>query len=455
MHLAELGVNVTLLEKGTSLVAGPPICHLHAGGNLYREISETQCVDLLKQSIDTARFYPHTLNIRPTLIAVPKQDAGTTESLVARLRVVTAAYMDLVNQDPNNKVLGEPQDYYRLYTKSDLERLASREQPSRPNETDEWVIPFAQNVDLESIKYPVIAVQEYGWSLFRVAASVSLTLENYANCQVHLNSKLENVTKNEQGWRLEYREPSGEMGFMYADYLINACGFQTGEIDDLVSHRSDRLVEFKAAYVTQWPDCQQKWPEVIFHGVRGTKNGMAQLTPYPNGVFQLHGMTEEITLFSDGLVSSCEKSSQPTLPQRFRKKIDKGWSNDVIDVRTNKAIQHLSQFIPSYISAQRLSKPLYGAQQIPGDNVTLRSADVSFADHNYARIEVVKGSSAIEAARKIIQHWNLVRTSAESIKLSQSVTMSLTEAQVEQLAIELAEQRGYPIQLAEVFNKHE
>ncbi len=58
MHLAELGVNVTLLEKGTSLVAGPPICHLHAGGNLYREISETQCVDLLKQSIDTARFYP-------------------------------------------------------------------------------------------------------------------------------------------------------------------------------------------------------------------------------------------------------------------------------------------------------------------------------------------------------------------------------------------------------------
>lgn len=34
VHLAELGIDVTLIEKGASLVSGPPICHLHAGGNL-------------------------------------------------------------------------------------------------------------------------------------------------------------------------------------------------------------------------------------------------------------------------------------------------------------------------------------------------------------------------------------------------------------------------------------
>ncbi|MDF4849966.1 FAD-dependent oxidoreductase, partial [Vibrio parahaemolyticus] len=58
IHFAELGFKVSVIEKGVSLVNGPPICHLHAGGNLYREISEQQCLDLLAQSIDTVRLYP-------------------------------------------------------------------------------------------------------------------------------------------------------------------------------------------------------------------------------------------------------------------------------------------------------------------------------------------------------------------------------------------------------------
>ncbi|QSA20474.1 FAD-dependent oxidoreductase, partial [Vibrio furnissii] len=51
VHMSELGLNVLLLEKGPGLVNGPPICHLHAGGNLYREISQQQCIELLRQSI--------------------------------------------------------------------------------------------------------------------------------------------------------------------------------------------------------------------------------------------------------------------------------------------------------------------------------------------------------------------------------------------------------------------
>lgn len=48
IRFAELGINTTLIEQGPSLVNGPPICHLHAGGNLYREISDKQCLTLLK-----------------------------------------------------------------------------------------------------------------------------------------------------------------------------------------------------------------------------------------------------------------------------------------------------------------------------------------------------------------------------------------------------------------------
>ncbi len=52
------------------------------------------------------------------------------------------------------------------------------------------------------------------------------------------------------------------------------------------------MVEFKAAYITQWNECVGQWPEVIIHGKRKTPEGMAQLTPYPGNYFQIHGMTE-------------------------------------------------------------------------------------------------------------------------------------------------------------------
>ena len=92
LRLAELGIEVDIFEEGTSLVNGPPICHLHAGGNLYREISDEQCITLLKQSIDSLKVFPHTVNIRPTVSAVPKHDNGKPDVLVPRLEKLQRAY---------------------------------------------------------------------------------------------------------------------------------------------------------------------------------------------------------------------------------------------------------------------------------------------------------------------------------------------------------------------------
>ncbi|WP_155487766.1 FAD-dependent oxidoreductase, partial [Vibrio harveyi] len=157
IHFAELGFKVSVIEKGVSLVNGPPICHLHAGGNLYREISEQQCLDLLTQSIETIRLYPHSLNIRPTIIAVPYSDGGDPETLLPRLEVIKRAYQTLVAQDSRNQVLGEPDEYYKLYSKEALLQLASQAQPEQPQSIDEWCIPFAQHADLDELKYPVVA----------------------------------------------------------------------------------------------------------------------------------------------------------------------------------------------------------------------------------------------------------------------------------------------------------
>lgn len=57
---------------------------------------------------------------------------------------------------------------------------------------------------------------------------------------------------------------------------------------------------------------------------------MGQLTPYKNNIFQIHGMTEDITLFKDGLVKSNDKSSQPVFPNKIQKILENGWSPEVV-----------------------------------------------------------------------------------------------------------------------------
>lgn len=67
-----------------------------------------------------------------------------------------------------------------------------------------------------------------------------------------------------------------------------------------------------------------------------------------------------------------------------------------------KAIEHIAAFIPSFGTACTYKKPLYGAQQIPGNNPNLRSAEISYEANNYARAEIVKASTAIEVAENLI-----------------------------------------------------
>lgn len=448
IHFTELGFQVSVFEKGVSLVNGPPICHLHAGGNLYREISEQQCLDLLTQSIDTIRLYPHSLNIRPTVIAVPHSDGGDPAALIPRLEIIKSAYQSLVKQDVRNKVLGEPEEYYKLYSKDELVALAERAQPDNPLTIDEWCVPFAQHADLDSLKYPVVAVQEYGWSVFRLAAVANMTLAELPNVHVYTEAELTHADWKGQAWSLAFLQEGDTNKRLECDYLINACGFETGGVDDSIGVKRDRLVEFKAAYVTRWQTCHQQWPEVIFHGPRGTDKGMAQLTPYGNGYFQLHGMTKGITLFDDGLVESSLDSAQPMLPTRLLSKIRNGWRQEVLEERTDNAIQHMAQFIPGYNTAVKGGKALFGAQQIPGTDPVLRAADVTFEDNHYARIEVVKASSTLLAAQKMAQYWFDIEPS-NNIENQHPEAVKWTEEQVEQFAIKLTQERGYPQALAE------
>ena len=453
LYLGEMGLDITLFEKGSSLVNGPPICHLHAGGNLYREISNEQCVTLLKQSIDLLNFFPLAIDYRPTVIAVPVDDKGKPEDLCKRLHLLQTEYENLITLDAKNKVLGESQDYFKTFLRDDLEKLKTKQTPLMPKTLDEWMIPVAKNIDLDKVKYPLVMVQEYGLNIFRIASTLSLSLKNITNTKILTNTLVTAIKKDktDDTWCVEYKNEDTLKKESF-DFLINAAGFKSGEIDDMLSYKRQRLVEFKAAYVTKWDNCDTIWPEVIFHGERGTPQGMAQFTPYPDGYFQLHGMTKDITLFEDGLVKSSEQSSQPKLNKKFIQKIDKEWNISDVKERSELAIEHLANFIPKFAQGKITAKPLYGAQQIPGTDATLRASDVSFVEQNYVRCEIVKASSVLSMADEITKQLIKLGFLQNSSYGSRDFTNidKVSENDVSKYAESLCKKRGYPLSLAHI-----
>lgn len=452
LYFAKLGLDITLFEKESSLISGPPFCHLHAGGNLYREISDTQCITLLKQSIDFLRFYPYIVDYRPTVIVLPTTDKNTPEALLPRLDLLTKEYEALIKKDSDNEVLGKSTNYYKIFNKEEIESLKQKKIVENPSSCEEWMIPVAQNIDLNKVQFPLIMVQEYGLNLFRLAAGTALELEAMQNVQLHTQSIVHNVQKDcdAEGWVLSYvkEDKSHQEHF---DYLINAAGFRTGKIDDFIGAPCEAMVEFKAAYVSQWDDHNNiKFPEIIFHGERGTPQGMGQFTPYPNGYFQLHGMTKEITLYEDGLVSNSAVSCQPKLGQDFIDKIENDWKEEETIKRTHSAIEHLSQFIPSFSTAHVGSRPLFGAQQIPGDDPTLRVAEVSFPKERYARCEIVKVSSVLDMCDVIAKKFITLNILNNNVlgKREFERTLHSEDTILSQRAMTIAKERNYPTALA-------
>lgn len=473
IRLAALGLETYLLEKKTSLIDGPPMCHLHAGGNLYREIPDEDCVSLLKQCIDILRLYPYTIDVRPTVFAVPTRDEGLPEDLLPRLDALTEAYRELIEQDASNKVLGAPEDYYTLYSREQVVALSKREQVATPSSIDDWVIPAAKYLNLDKIKYPLIVVQEYGWNIFRLAASAQLALAEYPHAHVLTNTQVQQVVAVEctdctntnhhvSKWRIDYQhaqmDKEAPTQSIEVDYLINACGFRTGIIDDMVGIPVTRMVEFKSSYVTYWGDAGGQIPEIIIYGQRGTPNGMAQLTPYPGGYFQIHGMSNFVTLFDNGLVASTKDSAQPELPRQYVHYIDNGWDKAPLQARSQQSIDYIAQFVPTFASARVVGNALYGGQQIPGIDDTLRVADVSVYNNlHYARAENVKASSTLLAADEIVEALmaldilesdlpaNRQRYAHEWAYLAHNETKD-----IDKVSRILAEERGFPVRMADV-----
>lgn len=449
LQLAELGIDNILIEQKGNVVNGPPFCHLHAGGNLYPDISDEQCRILMKESIKMARLFPQSIDERPTLISVPKSESYQIEQIEDRLDMLVEYYKELIDEDSSNEILGAPEEYYKTYSEKDLDALAQQPTVERPSTSDEWMANAVKLIDSTLLKMPLVLVQEYGWNLFRLGAQAQQALNKTDKCTLKLNTKVEQIidVRNKDlgyNWEIHTSEQTYKV-----NYLVNASGFRTGMFDESLELDVHCLIEFKAAYVSKWQPTAGLIPEMIFHGKRGTPHGMAQLTPYYGDYYQIHGMTENITLFKNGLVESVD-GAQPKFDEDINRKLDYGWNEDEIETRTKTSIDYIAKYVPSFKSATVGGPPMYGAQQIPGSDISLRVGEVAFPTQFYARSEIIKASSALTVANQIIdkmQQEKVIPSHLEKTN-NNSLLDSISKDEIDKLASEFAEIRGYPKELS-------
>jgi len=149
-------------------------------------------------------------------------------------------------------------------------------------------------------------------------------------------------------------------------------------------------------------------------------------------------------------VKSSKKSAQPELDTKFLDKIEKKWKQEDAKERGQLAVDYLSSYIPEFKKAKVCSKPLFGAQQIPGDDDTLRAANVSFEDEFYVRCEIVKASSVLSMADTITRqlvHLGYADAKVQGARDFETMK-SLNETDITQKAENLCKARNYPLCLA-------
>ena len=452
LELAKYGIDNILLEKGESIVNGPPFCHLHAGGNLYPDISVDQCKTLMLQSIEMLRLFPHSIDQRPTLISVPKSEKLETATIETRLKSLVEYYKKLIAEDSGNEVLGAPENYFKVYTKEDLDTLAKQPSVKLPSTFDEWVSNAIKLIDYQSLKTPVFLVQEFGWNLFRTAAQAQLAFEKTESCCIKTNTEVTNI-RDVRNLNLDYNWEICTNGSVYnVKYLVNSCGFRTGFIDTLLNLHSEHSIEYKAAYVAKWQPIDGLIPEPIFHGERGTAHGMLQITPYCEDYYQIHGMTQDITLFENGVIHSKNKESEEEFDEDIKQKIDRAWTEEEINTRTKNAIAFAARYVPAFKSANVGALPMHGAQQLHGNDLSLRVGELSFPSKFYARSEIIKASSALTVASKIVAtiEDEKIITQIHTKTKHNCLLDEISKNDIDERARELAIKRGYPGALSQL-----
>ena len=106
--------------------------------------------------------------------------------------------------------------------------------------------------------------------------------------------------------------------------------------------------------------------------------------------------------------------------------------------------------MPPFINATPVDNALYGGQQVPSDDISVRVADIrTFADKHYIVAENVKANSALDVADNVVDFF-IEQNLLDHYYHVQPQWQKLDVNKIEKIAEDLTQARHYPKQMAKV-----
>lgn len=331
--------DITIYEERNTLLKSLPYCHLHAGGFLYPEMSLNDCQNLLIDCLDFAEYFPDAILKRPTIIAYNKKSKFTTNSLIFKCKLMKLQYRIWSNKNKNFP-LGEVDKYYSIYNKGETNGNI-------------YVENFFKLLkDKDSIKYPIICVNEFGINQKIVEKQLMKELNN-TNVKVLLNTR----------FNFNFYE--------IPDLLINATGYQIGK----------GVLELKTSFLTIKSTLPKlKLPEIAIIGERNTENSLIQLTPTSEyAIFQVHYMNNNSSII-----------------KQFTDIKDIYMNDNEYNKRGNIAINKINEYLD--INLEYLD--YCSGIQLNNKNIHSRISNIT-KHQNYIEINLVKAVSVIRLIKNL------------------------------------------------------
>ena len=188
LYLAKLGFKVDLYESKEGILSDSSRipAHLYSGA-MYADKGEDTVRECLEDSIEFARVFPSTINKRPTILGISKQDERTPEIFEVAIRSNQEIYERICQNDSRKKVFGEPENLFSKYSIKECEK-------GMFTETDQkWMKSFAEYTDLTQLQSPVFRLEEYGLDMRTLAGTIEQLIEENRNIELHLKTKVKKV----------------------------------------------------------------------------------------------------------------------------------------------------------------------------------------------------------------------------------------------------------------------
>lgn len=172
LKLANQGHRVKILEKNT-LMSGSSGRNPGRMGHGFHYFDEHTAIQYLRASIQVQRAYPGFLvgddlpfqhPIRHGRYYITKSSLHSYEDILVIYRVIQDEYTRLVEQDPRNKVFGEPQEFIKILAPQDYAHVINSEIVAGAVETCEHLFnwpKFSQHIKALLLAHPNISLLEH------------------------------------------------------------------------------------------------------------------------------------------------------------------------------------------------------------------------------------------------------------------------------------------------------